>query len=197
MKLLALADRRISESLPDLIERESIELVLLLGDLKFIDICDLVDAKIPIIGVYGNHCISDYMAEIHAMNAHLKLCSVKGFNIFGFEGCPYYKGEDHEFSQEEANSLIGSNSPKCDILIAHSPASGINSSHQAPHQGFEALKQYLEVHSPKYFFHCHSYPPESQKISRFNKTIIYWVSGAEVIDLELLAKGIFLKSQPY
>src|SRR5271154_435972 len=82
MKILVLADRRINESLPDIIKKESIDLVLLLGDLKFIDICDLAEVNIPIVGVYGNHCVSDYFLEIKAENIHLLTTKIKGYKLF-------------------------------------------------------------------------------------------------------------------
>lgn len=196
MKILAVADRRVLESLPEMITNHSVDAVFLLGDLKFIDICDLVDVSVPIIGVYGNHCMSDYFPKLNAMNAHLKLNRIKGYSVFGFEGCPYYKGEAHEFTQTKARDLL-KDSPRSDILIAHSPASGMNSSSEAPHQGFEALKEYLEEHSPRFFFHGHSYPNENQKVSKFNNTIIYWVSGAEIIDLNKLSLSGLPDAAPY
>jgi Icc-related predicted phosphoesterase len=186
MRILAIADRQFNLALPEYIAKNAIDLVLLLGDLKFIDICDLAEVKIPILGVYGNHCSGDYFPEIKAKNAHLTEQRIQGYSFLGFEGCPYYKGGKHEYSQEEALRLLNESNP-VDILIAHSPAAGINSSNQEPHQGFDALKLYLENNSPKFFFHGHSYPPETQKVSRFNKTIVYWVEGVEVIDLNQLS----------
>jgi Icc-related predicted phosphoesterase len=192
MKILAIADRRIYENLPEIIKTSSIDLVILLGDLKYIDICDLVDSSVPILGVYGNHCMSNYFKELNAINVHMMLTKFGNYKIFGFEGCPDYKFQDHEFSQDEAQSLL-EGSPGCDILIAHSPAFGINSSEQPPHEGFIGLTNYLNLHRPKFFFHGHSYPPDSQKISIYNDTIVYWVSGAEVIDLDQL---VSLKNLP-
>lgn len=185
MKILALADRRINEDIIQLIEDNQIGLVLLLGDLKFIDIEELKNTQIPIFGVYGNHCVDDYFPYINALNLHLNTTEFNGYTFLGFEGCPYYKGFKHEYEQDKAESLLN-NQPSCNILISHSPASGINSTDSSPHQGFTALTKYIETHQPTYFFHGHSYPDKEQKISKYKKTIVFYISGYEIIDLNNL-----------
>lgn len=197
MKILALADRRIHEDLISLINKEKIELVILLGDLKFIDIEELKDSPVPVIGVYGNHCQSDYLEEgLNAFNCHLQEFKHQGYSFLGFEGCPFYKGNEREYTQSQCDTLLQS-ALGVDIFISHSPAQGINSSQQSPHEGFKAIREYLEKYQPKYYFHGHSYPPKELAKSKFNHTIVVYVSGWEVIDLSKLEIDSLPNSQGY
>lgn len=149
MKILALADRKISENLPELIHQHQIQLVVLLGDLKYIEISDLADITIPIIGVLGNHCKFNYFPAFNGQNAHGTKINLLGYSFVEYQGCPHYKGGEYESTQEDC-SLIMESLPKADFLLAHSPAQGINSA-QPPHEGFVGLTTYLDRHSPKFF----------------------------------------------
>lgn len=45
------------------------------------------------------------------------------------------------------------------------------------------------MHSPKFFFHGHSYPNEEQKVSVYNETFIIYVNRLDIFDLdEILEK---------
>lgn len=182
MKILALADRKITQDLVELVQKESIDMVLLLGDLKFNEIQDLSEVTIPVVGVLGNHCSFDYFPNLNGVNCHLKKIDIKDLSFFGYEGCPYYKGGEFESTQDECEDLIEEYGEYADILIAHSPASGINSS-DSPHEGFDGLLNYINKYKPRFFFHGHSYPPIEQKISKYGETIVVYVSGLEIIDL--------------
>lgn len=185
MKILALADRKINDDLVSLVKKQGVDLVLLLGDLKYNEIQDLAEVQVPVVEVLGNHCSFNYLPNLKAHNAHLVSVSLKGLTFFGYQGCPFYKGGQFESTQEECAKSLGEKSVPCDIFIAHSPAEGINSS-SSPHEGFNAFISYLKLHRPKFFFHGHSYPPRDQKVSLFEDTIVYHVEGVEIIDLNLL-----------
>jgi len=197
MKISALADRKIDQDLKKLIKDESIELVLLLGDLKYIDICDLEEVKVPIIGILGNHCSFDYISKLKGYNLHNKKLSILGESFFGYQGCPYYKGGEFESSQEECLEKIENLTGCFSILISHSPAKGINSTIESPHEGFEGLTLFLEKFKPKFFFHGHSYPDKPQKISIYDKTIVYFVEGLEIIETQSLLNKTYPKSTMY
>lgn len=184
MKILALADRKISEDLPALIKIHNIQLVLLLGDLKYNEICDLEEVEVPILGVLGNHCSFNYLENLQAKNLHLNPVTCLSYSFLGYQGCPYYKGGEYESSQEKCSKELETQG-KCDILISHSPAEGINSS-ISPHEGFIGLRDYLDNFSPLLFFHGHSYPTLEQKISRYKNTTVVFVSGLEIFDINEL-----------
>lgn len=186
MKILALADRSVNENILSIIEKEEIDLVLLLGDLKYIDIAELKDAPVPIVGVVGNHCSFDYLESLNAKNAHGKIVKINDLSFFGYRGCPYYKGGQFESTQEECDRIIRENGEYADIFISHSPAEGINSTATSPHEVFRGLREYLTKHSSRLYFHGYSYPSKNQKISKFNDTVVYFVEGMEVIDAQEL-----------
>lgn len=186
MKILALADRKITEDLNKIITEQQIDLVLLLGDLKYSEICDLQECVVPILGVLGNHCSFDYISHLQGTNLHQHHISLLNESFFGYQGCPFYKGGQFESTQDECLKVVEAQTSGASILIAHSPASGINSTHMPPHEGFLGLTKYLDKFIPKLFFHGHSYPDKSQKISKYKSTIVYFVEGMEIIDTESL-----------
>lgn len=142
MKVLALADRSHHENLKEIIDLNNIDIVILLGDLKYIDVCGLERSEHTSDRcLHGNHCTSHYLEKLKFINCHMQQHMINNLSFIGFKGCPYYKGGEHEFDQEEAERLLGL-APKSDILLAHSPAAGINSNEESPHQGFDGLKIY-------------------------------------------------------
>lgn len=196
MKILAIADRQFNLNLIELIEKNNIELVILLGDLKYIDLYDLENSPVLVIGVLGNHCGFDYFENLKAINLHKKKILYKNYVFLGYQGCPLYKGGEYESTQEDC-SLFFEKASKCDILISHSPAKYINSTNDKPHDGFLGIYNYILKHNPKFFFHGHSYPDENQKISKLNDTIIYYVNGVEIIDLSLIDINTLPKVKEY
>lgn len=186
MKILAIADRGPQQDIVHLVQKESIDLIVTLGDL---DLHELLDLKkiidIPKIGVYGNHCSGTYFEALGIKNMHLETFEYMGKVFGGFEGSHKYKQSSYAkmYTQEEADHLL-KNYARVDVFLSHSPPFGINDEPESmSHQGFHALKKYLDIHKPQYFLHGHTYPTADNIISTYNETQIIYVHEEEVLVL--------------
>ena len=184
MKIIAISDHTFDNNLLKKYLKDEIKFIFLLGDLKYIDLLELKDVNIPIIGIYGNHCKGDYFKNLNAFNVHDNIYN-NNIKITGIKGCPPYKGGNHEISENQAKQIL-QNKEKVDILISHSPGKGINNTNKNPHEGFKAITDYIDKNEPALFMHGHSYPPNKQKISIYKNTLCYYVEGLEIIDLNNL-----------
>ncbi len=75
------------------------------------------------------------------------------------------------------------NFPPVDIFITHCPPRGINDEDELAHQGFEALRKYVDTYHPKVLFHGHTYPTEENMVRNYNGTRIEYVSGWRIIEI--------------
>lgn len=186
MKILAVADRPPSKSLAVLKEEHSIELFCFLGDLNYFDLQSVENiTDIPKIGVYGNHCSGQYFESLGIKNLHLETFEYKGLIFGGFEGSLRYKVSEYGkmHTQDEASEKL-KDFPSVDVMIAHSPPFGINDepgSHS--HEGFIALRKYIEEKKPKYFLHGHTYPTETNIVNKHLDTHIVYVYKDIVVEL--------------
>ncbi len=187
MKILAIADRPPRTSIKSILENYPIELICTLGDLDYFSLKELKDINhIPKIGVYGNHDSGTYFEDLGIKNMHLNTFEYKGLIFGGFEGSVRYKENPYAkmYTQEEAFELL-KDFPYVDVFISHSPPFGINDEpNELAHQGFKALREYIEVKKPKYFLHGHTYPKEEEIITNFMNTKIIYVFADKIIDLD-------------
>lgn len=74
-----------------------------------------------------------------------------------FQGCVRYQEnlDAIMFTQDEANTLMR-NFPKVDIFLSHCPPRGINDEEEIAHQGFDALRKYIDEQQPKTWLHGHT-----------------------------------------
>ncbi len=185
MLILAIADHKPEESIKDILRRQPVDLICTLGDLTYFSIKELAEIKdIPKIGVYGNHCSGNYFDSLGITNLHLKTLSYQGLVFGGFEGSHRYKNSGGiMYSQEEAEAML-KDFPAVDVMIAHSPPWGINDEPDDPvHQGFKALRKYLEEKKPRYFLHGHTAPTKENLVTKYQNTEIIYVFGAKIIEL--------------
>lgn len=187
MIILAIADRAPSETIKELILKNKVDVICLLGDLDYFMIKDLENiTDIPKLGVYGNHCSGNYFNQLGIINLHLQTFTHKGVVFGGFEGSIRYKESKYAkmYTQDEAGDLL-KDFPPVDVFIAHSPPFGINDeTDSSSHQGFIAIRQYLEKNKPKYFLHGHTYPSKEQLVTKYINTNIIYVYGDKIIELE-------------
>lgn len=186
MKILVIADRPPKENIKKVISQNNVELICTLGDLSYLDIKELSDINnIPKIGVYGNHDSGRYFEELGIINVHLKTFEFNGFILGGFQGSVRYKDSPAAlmYTQEEAFELL-KDFLYVDVVLAHCPPYGINDEpEELAHQGFKALRKYLEEKKPKYLFHGHTYPSSDKLITQFGETKIIYVYGDKIIDI--------------
>ena len=185
MKALVIADRRPEINISSTITDQSIELVITLGDLTREDILSLADvAHIPKIGVYGNHDSGTYMPGLGIMDIHLKIWDYKGLRFGGFQGCVRYKENPQAimFTQEEADLLMR-DFPKVDVFISHCPPRGINDEAEVAHQGFNALRRYIDEQQPRVWLHGHTYPSDSTVIKQHHNTRVEYVWAYKILEI--------------
>lgn len=180
-----IADRRPSINIIETVQKESIDLIITLGDLTREDILALANiTNIPKIGVYGNHDSGTYMPEMLIWDMHLHTWEFNGLTFGGFQGCVRYKENPDAimYTQDEANALM-QNFPAVDIFISHCPPRGINDEDEIAHQGFDALRTYLEEKKPKLWLHGHTYPTEETRVKQFGATRIEYIYRQGIIEI--------------
>lgn len=185
MKVLAIADKRPDIDIASAVNSEGIELIITLGDLTREDILGLEAVKhIPKIGVYGNHDSGLYMPELGIWDLHLKIWDFQGVRFGGFGGCVRYKENPDAimFTQDEANALM-KDFPKVDVFISHCPPRGINDEEEVAHQGFDALRKYIDEQQPKVWLHGHTYPSDETIIKQHGNTRIEYVMKHKIVNL--------------
>lgn len=184
MKCLVIADRSTGVNIASKAEAEKVDLIISLGDFERSTLLPLASTDIPKIGVYGNHCSGSYMEDIGMANMHMRTCEFMGLKFGGFEGCVRYKSSPSAimYTQEEAWRMFA-NFPPVDVFITHCPPRGINDEEELSHQGFDALRDYVEKYHPKVLLHGHTYPTEENMVREFAGTRIVYVSGLEVVDI--------------
>lgn len=187
MKILAISDRPPREKIKSILNKDSVELICTLGDLDQFSLTELKKiTNIPKLGIYGNHDSGMYFEPLGITNLHLKTFEFNGFLFGGFEGCVRYKNDPYAkmYTQIEAIELL-KNFPRVDVMLAHCPPYGVNDEpEELAHQGYEALREYLEQKKPKYLLHGHTYPTRNNIIKKLADTEIIYVYEDKLIDLE-------------
>lgn len=102
----------------------------------------------------------------------------------GFERSNKYKEDPYikMYTQNQANDLL-KDFPYVDVFISHSPPRGINDEDDTAHQGFDALRKYVEGKKPKYFLHGHTYPKKGEEITKLRDTQIIYIQGDKTIEI--------------
>ncbi len=186
MKVLAIADRAPKEKIKSILDKNPVEMVCTLGDLDQFSLEELQSINnIPKLGVYGNHDSGMYFEPLGITNMHLKTFEFGGLMFGGFEGCVRYKNDPYAkmYTQEEATELL-KDFPHVDVMLVHCPPYGINDEPELAHQGFKALREYVEQKKPKYLLHGHTYPTAETIVKKFADTEIIYVYEDRLIDLQ-------------
>lgn len=185
MNILAIADRNPHIDFIETSHANNIDLIVTLGDLTREDLLPLGQIlDIPKIGVYGNHDSGNYMPELGIWDMHLKLWDFAGLRFGDFQGCVRYKESPEAImcTQEEADRLLAG-FPAVDIFITHCPPRGINDEEEIAHQGFQALRNYIDHQPPRLLLHGHTYPTEQTLITKHGSTRIEYVFGYKIISV--------------
>ena len=186
MVILAISDRPPRSSILSLIDKYKVDLICTLGDLDYFSLQELEKiTNIPKIGVYGNHCSGTYFESLNIYNLHLKTFEHNGITFGGFEGSIRYKESMYAkmYTQEEAQELL-KDFPTVDVFLAHSPPYGINDEPESfSHQGFIAIKEYIESKKPTYFLHGHTYPTKDNLVEKYGDTNIVYVYEDKIIEI--------------
>jgi Icc-related predicted phosphoesterase len=185
MKILAIADRPPREPLKDILARHTIDIICTLGDLDEFQIAALRNVTgIPKLGVYGNHDSGVYFDELGITNMHLATFTFNGYTFGGFEGSVRYKKDPYAkmYTQEEAEAALAS-FPRVDIMLTHCPPYGIHDETEIAHQGFAALRTYIEEKKPGFLLHGHTYPEDDSIVTNYGGTKVIYVHADRIIDI--------------
>ncbi len=185
MRTLIIADCNPNIDIKRVVAEENIELLITLGDLTREDLIGLTTVTtIPKIGVYGNHDSGHYMEELGIRDMHLNVWDYKGFRFGGFQGCVRYKENPDAimYTQTEAIRMM-SEFPRVNIFISHCPPRGINDEEEAAHQGFDALRYYLDTARPDAWLHGHTYPTDETIVKQYDNTRIDYVYKYSILNL--------------
>jgi len=185
MKLLAIADRNPNIDIIKTVQEQSIDMIVTLGDLERHDLLQLAQiTHIPKLGVYGNHCSGNYMEELGIINMHRKIFIHQGFRFGGLQGCVRYKENPQAIMSTQAETWqMMQGYPPVDIFLTHCPPRGINDEEEIAHQGFDALRDYVEKIHPKMLLHGHTYPTEETVIKEFAGTEIVYVHRSKIVEI--------------
>lgn len=185
MNILAISDRSPTINIKEAVNNNNIELIITLGDLTREDLLPLETiTTIPKIGVYGNHDSGTYMPELGIWDMHLKIWDYQGIRFGGFQGCVRYKENPDAimYTQEEASQMMA-NFPKVDVFICHCPPRGINDEEELAHQGFQALRDYIDRYQPKILLHGHTYPTNETIIKQHGPTRIEYIYEQKMLTI--------------
>jgi Icc-related predicted phosphoesterase len=189
MRVLALADRPFHADVAKLASNYDVDAILTLGDLQPSWLESLDKCCQPKLGVYGNHDDEPYMTYFGIDNVHLNEISLdNGMSFAGFEGCVTYRRSGlgrvgPSYTQKQAKKLI-KKLPPADVLLCHCPPRGVNDDPDDPaHIGWEALREWVLEHNPRWLLHGHVHPLPGTLLDRIGDTRVVYVNGAKVLNL--------------
>lgn len=182
VRLLVIADMapELPSDVEGYLDAEAVDVVVLAGDLFSGDLRGLTQTSRPTLGVYGNHCDGQYLAEMGFTNLHLAAVEVAGVTFTGLEGCVRYKtgSSDILYTQEEYRLMV-QQLPAADVLVTHCPPRGINDHQDPAHHGIDALRTWIETRPPRLVVHGHTYP--QSPMTAFGPTHIEYVQGTRIV----------------
>ena len=183
MRVLAFADAPPPGDPRELVERNAPDAVVTLGDLEPAWIATLAELELPRLGIHGNHDAPGALAALGVRDLHLARVEVHGVAFAGFEGCVRYSDGPHQYTQDEAEALVR-RLPAADVLACHCPPWGVNDDPADPaHQGFLALRGWVDRNRPRHLLHGHTTPDPRTRVWSLGATRVHWVRGAVVVEL--------------
>ena len=212
MNALTLSDK-VVESIysSSVMERfKDIDLVIGCGDLPYYYLEFVQDAlNAPVFFVRGNHNspveygdTDSKTAPAGAIDLHRRVLNHKGLLLAGLEGSIRYKHGPFMYTQAEMWRNVFRLLPRLmlnrvvhgrylDVLVTHAPPWGIHDREDFAHQGFKALRWFLETFKPAYHFHghIHLYYGSETVETQYHHTRVVNVYGYKQIDLQLSVKS--------
>jgi len=183
MRLLVVADEAPPAGAAALVEGNSPDAVITLGDLPPDWMLDLAGLDVPCLGVHGNHDSDGQLQRSGVEDMHLRVAEVGGWTFAGFEGCVRFSAGPHQYTQEQA-LVLGRSLPAAEVLLCHCPPAGLNDEPDDPaHTGFEGLRKWVQRHGPRYVLHGHTTPDPRHRTHRLDGTEVRWTRGAGVVEL--------------
>jgi Icc-related predicted phosphoesterase len=207
MKILAVSDETVpSIYSPRIRERfGDVDMVLGCGDLPYLYMEYIVTMLcVPCYYVHGNHDQPTHLSNGSILaepggweNLDGRTVKTKQLIIGGLEGSVRYKPQGkYQYTEGQMRLKAWAMTPSLmlnhmfhkrylDIMIAHSPASGIHDDPDPAHRGFETFLWLMRRFRPRYLLHGHQhfYVEEQWKTQYLDTTVIN-VYPYRVIDLD-------------
>lgn len=176
MKILALADEECM-SLWDNCAPERLkqyDLIISCGDLHAAYLSFVVTmARCPVVYVHGNHDHDYGLTPPEGCDCiDGRLINYKGLRIVGLGGSLRYRPGAHQYTDAQMRRRIARlkweifKAGGVDIVVTHAPPRGIGDAEDLPHQGFEALLDFIDRYRPQYLLHGHVHLRYGQNIRR-------------------------------
>ena len=184
VRLVVIADDD-NLSLPS--EPISADILLSLGDIHSATIERAADFFMPerVLAVRGNHESPCVPLPRWVEYLHGRTVEAFGLRFGGIDGCwRYKKTGSFLYTQEEARSVLQALSP-VDVLISHNSPASYHERDDGPHQGFEAITEYIDLHTPALALHGHQHINAQ---TRRGTTLIAGVWGWAVFELRKNSK---------
>lgn len=201
MKILALSDRvdpRIYSSFCK--ERfGDVDCIISCGDLPeyYLDfVVSMLNA--PLFFVHGNHdAPSGKESVAGGTNLDERVISYRNVLIAGLEGCYWYNGNAHQYTEREMYWKYFRLLPHLywaklkygrylDILVTHAPPQGVHEGRDLPHRGFATFTHILKKYRPQYHLHghVHLYDAQQSFAEKLFDTSVINCYGYRVIEIE-------------
>ncbi len=171
------------------------DLILACGDLppKYLSFL-VTQFNVPLYYVKGNHDIRpNGYGPGGCMDLDSKLIVHQGLRIMGLEGCHWYNGKAHQYTERQMRKKIRKlwyplwRHKGVDIVITHAPPRHINDGEDQCHRGFESFRRLIHKYHPQYFIHGHmhfNYIADPQRITVFDQTKVVNTYGHFLFEIK-------------
>jgi Icc-related predicted phosphoesterase len=172
MKILAVSDHIDPRIYSNLCRERfhNVSCIISCGDLPehYLDFI-VSNLNVPLFFVHGNHDPSAGKKSLAGgYNLDGKVINFQGILLAGLEGSLWYNGNIHQYTQRDMYHKYLSLLPQLywakmryhhylDILVTHSPPSGIHESDDPVHKGFKVFNHMIKKFHPRYHLHGHTH----------------------------------------
>lgn len=170
------------------------DLIISCGDLNPNYLSFIVTmAHCPVLYVHGNHDTSYSRTPPEGCDCiDGQYVVFNGVRIVGLGGCRKYHPGEHQYTEAQMRRRIRKlrfplwrwGAP--DIVVTHAPPKGLGDAEDAAHQGFEALRAFLDKYRPEYLLHGHvhlRYSQHQQRVRTYEGTTL--INATERYELEI------------
>jgi uncharacterized protein len=216
VRVLAVSDEVVDSIHHPQVRRLAPDLVVGTGDLPWDYLEFLASAlDVPVVFVPGNHdpevvtratgwravLTGDGMPHadprpLGCRSADGRVVEASGLRIAGLGGSIRYSHGANQYTQRQlarrARRLLRrAGGEPVDLLLTHSPPSGLGDEDDPPHRGFDALHQVLDVLRPTWHLHGHVHPYGMAKPDRqVGPTTLRNVIPYQLIDVEPIRRPV-------
>jgi len=170
-----------------------VEMVLACGDLPPEYLAYLAGVfKVPLYFVLGNHDIRHkFRPPEGCTDIHARLVRDRGLRILGLEGCHWYNGGAHQYTEDQMTGIVRGlrwtlwRNRGVDIVITHAPPRHIHDAEDRCHRGFDIFRRLIDKYEPRLFIHGHihrRFDDPRQRCSVVNTTRVINTYGHFIVD---------------